>query len=117
MKIDQTDLNLFLFFLENGSLTHTVVDAVKDLFSPKNRDEMIKKTSMLTYRLKRWVKDGMFGVHNEKGVNKYTINIDNILYDDSSIIVGDATIQMGRAIVFEMKDNNYIVCFLEQKNV
>ena len=105
---------MFLFFLEDGNSICTVVDLAKDLFNPENRDEMIKKVSMLNYRLNKWVKEGLFTKNQENGTYYYTINIENIHYDDSELKVGDKTIDTGKAIIFEMRDNNYVVCFLEQ---
>lgn len=114
MRIDEIDLNMFLFFLENRNDDCTVVDVVKELFKPKNRNEMIRKVSMLNYRLNKWVKEGLFSKIKENGRYYYIINAENIHYDDSLLKVGDKTIETGKAIVFEMKDNNYVVCFLEQ---
>ena len=74
MNIDDLDLSIFVYFMESNLSTHTIVDATKAIYDPKDRQEMIKLVSRLTYRLKKWVDLEVFKTNMENGVKTYTIN-------------------------------------------
>lgn len=118
MNINDVDLAIFLYFLECEQETFTVVDIAKELFKPEDRECLIKKVSMINYRLRKWVKQGLFSVNVEHGVKYYSLNMQNIHYGDSSLTINNDSIETGKAIALQMKDNDYlIVCFLQKSDV
>ena len=115
MNVDATDLEILLFFLKNGNATSSACDVVKGLYEIKDRHDMIKKTNMISYRIKKWKKKKVFHEKKERGISLYTINLESIYYGECKIEVGDDTIlPFGKAIIFEMADNSYVVHFLKE---
>ena len=115
MNMDSIDLDLFLYFLENGTTTHTVVDIVKNIFGDISRDEMIKKTSMINYRLKKWCKQEYFTCEIKNNIKYYTIALKGVYYEDNCILsTAIETLNLGKALILEMVDNTYIVHFLNE---
>lgn len=117
MNIDDLDLMLIMFFLEYNGQTHTCVDAVKVLYAPENRTDMIRDVNRVSYRLEKWVKHNVFIKEIRKEGNKeiayYTINIDGVYYGESEITVIDKKINTGNAIVLKLKNGHYFVAFIE----
>ena len=112
MNIDATDLDLLLYFLENGNATSTVCDVVKGLYGDVDRDDMIKKTNMLKYRINKWLKQKVFHVNSINGTKHYTIDMDSIWVGDCDIHLGENALQLGKALVFKMLDDSFFVHFI-----
>jgi len=115
MNIDDLDLMLMMFFLEFNGQTHTSVDAVKVLYAPDNRNDMIKFTNRVSYRLEKWVNQNVFIKEIKKDGNKniayYTINLEAIYYGNAELNIVNKKINAGEAIVLELKDGQYLVSF------
>jgi len=115
MNIDDLDISIFLTFLESESNFLTNCDVAKKIYKPKNKHELIKHTTKLTYRLNKWVKNNLFDITKVKNINHYSINIKNITYGDSTLKVLDEEIQTGNALILELTDNSYIIQFISDK--
>lgn len=113
MKFDTIDLKIFNAFVENNCLTST--DIAKTVFKPKNRDEMIAKNTLITYRLKKWLKSGLIINETINKVKNYSLNEDLITFGESHLIVNGIKIEMGQALIIDLKDNGYIVKFLDEE--
>lgn len=117
MNIDDLDLMLMMFFLEYNGKTHTAVDVVKVLYSPDNRDDMIRFVNRVNYRLDKWVKQNVFIKEIKEEGNKkiayYTVNLEGIYYGDTKLNIIDKEINTGEAIVLELKDGQYLISFKE----
>jgi len=115
MNIDDLDLMLMMFFLEYNGKTHTSVDAVKVLYAPDNRDDMIRLVNRVNYRLNKWVERNVFIKEIKQDGNKkisyYTVNLEAIYYGDAELNIVGKRISAGEAIVLELKDGQYLVSF------
>ena len=115
MNIDDLDLMLMMFFLEYNGKTHTSVDVVKVLYDPDNRDDMIRFTNRVNYRLDKWVKLNIFQKEikheRNKNIAYYTVNLDGIYYGEAELNIVGKKINAGVAIVLELKDGQYLVAF------
>lgn len=115
MNIDDLDLMLMMFFLEYNGKTHTSVDAVKVLYAPDNRNDMIKLVNRVNYRLDKWVKQNVFIREIKEEKNKkiayYTVNLEGIYYGEAKLNIVGKKINVGEAIVLELKDGQYFVVF------
>ena len=118
MNIDKLDLMLMMFFLEYNGQTQTACDAVKVLYEPDSREELIKLTNRVNHRLKKWVKENVFLKEIKQEGNRkiayYTINLDGIYYGNTELKVVGKSINTGDAIVLELKDGQYIVAFKDK---
>ncbi|GAG10788.1 unnamed protein product, partial [marine sediment metagenome] len=85
MKFDSIDIKIFNTFIESDSLTST--DIAKIIFSPKNRNELISKNTMIDYRMKKWVKSGLIINEIMNKVSHYSLNYDIITYGESHLSV------------------------------
>ncbi len=115
MNIDDLDLMLMMFFLEYNGQTHTSCDVVKVIYSPETNAELTKLTTRVNYRLNKWVNRNVFIKEIKEEGNKkipyYTVNLEAIYYGDVELSVVGKKIDIGEAIVLELKDGQYFVVF------
>lgn len=111
MKFDNIDSEIFNVLVENETLTST--DIAKMLFEPQDRDELIAKNTLISYRLKKWVKSGLIIYSVIEKANHYSLNKKAITIGDSFLKVDGVEVSMGYALVINMEKNGYIVKFLD----
>lgn len=112
MKFDTIDLKIFNLFVENDLLTSTEI--AKKIFHPKNRNDLVAKNSFIDYRMKKWVKSGLIINKTTNKVRHYSLNDEIITFGESHLIVDGLQIDMGYALIIDMKHDGYIVKFLEE---
>ena len=113
MKFDSLDIQIFHAFIENESLTST--DIAKIIFNPKNRNELISKNTMIDYRMKKWLKSGLIINISTNKVRHYSLNDEIITFGESHLTVDGKQIDMGQALIIDLKDNGYLVKFLNEE--
>lgn len=113
MKFDSTDIKIFNAFVDNEYLTST--DIAKMIFTPKNRDEMIAKNTLISYRLKKWLKSGLIINNTVSGTKHYSLNDELITIGESFLTVDGKQIEMGNALIIDIKNNGYIIKFLDEE--
>lgn len=113
MKFDSIDLAIFNTFVENDTLSST--DIAKLVFKPKNRDELIVKNNLIDYRLKKWLKSGLIIYTLDNKIKKYNLNDDIITFGESKLSINGTSVDMGNALIIDMKNNGYIVKFLDEE--
>nr|BDI55197.1 MAG: DNA-binding protein containing wHTH domain [uncultured archaeon] len=115
MNIDDLDLTLMMFFLEFNGKTHTSCDVVKVIYAPESNAELIKLTTRVNYRLNKWVKQNVFlkefKQEGKKKIAYYTINLEGIYYGDAELSIVGKKIDIGEAIILELKNGQYFVVF------
>ena len=113
MKIDELDFEIISYLLFNDSVPQTVCDIVRSTLKPKDDYEMIKHTNKLDYRCKKLQKDGILTQSIIAGKKYYKTNLENIYYGEGMLKIGEVTVNIGKAIVLELKDSRYYVAFID----
>ena len=117
MRIDELDLDIFLLLAYNFDKMFTVVDIVKELLAPKNRDELIKQTSKLDYRLKKWVDINFIDCIIRGGVKQYTTNIQEVFLEENTLLqLKDDVVDSGKALILKFCDDTYFIYFPHDDN-
>ena len=116
MKFDDLNMQILRFFLQSEE-TLTTSDVAKFIFKPKNRDELIKKTNLIDYRMKQMAKNKIITFEIENGIRYYCLIEENFTYGESYLTVNGKQIETGLAITYKLPDNNYIIKFLEEEDV
>ncbi len=115
MNIDELDFWLIMFFYNNNGQSHTSCDVVKVIYAPETNNELRNLTMRVDYRLKKWVKKGVFlkeiRQEGKRKIAYYTINLEGVYYGNTELKVVDKNINTGDAIILELKDGRYIVFF------
>lgn len=115
MNLDNIDLDMMLYFLENGNSTHTTNDVVKELYPNAKRDEIINKNNMIRHRLQKLCKEGYFTSEEIDRITHYTINLEGVYYEDNVVLrTAVDEIGTGRALIFRYLDDTYLVYFLDE---
>jgi len=117
MKIDELDFEIVSYLLYNDGEPKTVCDIVRSTLNPKDDYEMIKQSNKLDYRCKRLEKDGILIESIKVNKKYYETNLDSIYYGEGILKIGDNTIDIGNAIVLELKDSRYYVAFIDNNIV
>ena len=112
MRFDEIDLKIFNLFVESDLLTSTEI--AKRIFYPKNRDELIAKNSLIDYRMKKWRKSGLIINKIINKVRHYGLNDEIITFGESHLTVNGTQINMGQALIIDLKKNGYIIKFLDE---
>jgi hypothetical protein len=114
MKFDAEDLQLFLtlIYSEKGYLTNSAI--AKEMYDIKDRHDLIKFTSKIDYRIKRWAKSGFICLVESNGAKKYAPNMKNIFLEKTILKVGKKKVVNARCLVFEFLDNSFVVHFLKK---
>jgi len=71
LSFDALDGEIFRVIFSHGYVTTSEI--AKIIFSPKNKDELRKKTSMITYRIKKYEKLGLLEVVENNGRKNYRV--------------------------------------------
>ena len=113
MKIDELDFEIVSYLLFTDGKPKTVCDIVRSTINPKDDYEMIKQSNKLDYRCKKLQKDGILIQTIKNGKKYYKTNLDSIYYGEGVLKIGDTTLDIGKAIILELKDNRYYVAFID----
>ena len=75
ITFDSLDGEIFRVIFSHGYVTTS--DIAKILFSPKDKNELRKKTALITYRIKKYEKLGLLEVIENNGRKTYRVKPDN----------------------------------------
>jgi len=115
MKFDELDLKIFNVFLSDDVDGLTTSYLAKKIFNTQNRNELIKKTTQIDYRLKKWHKNGILIYENKNNAKHYFFNKNTITLGESILSVNGKKIEMGEALLIELADKSYIIRFLDEE--
>lgn len=89
---------------------YTNCDIAKILYEIDGREELIRKTSLVDYRLKKLVKAG-FIVFEKGHPKRYFLNTENSVSGKTFITVNDTKIDVGESMVITLNEGQYLILF------
>lgn len=115
MKIDELDFDILNYLMYADGEPKTVCDVVRATSNPEDDYEMIKQTNKLEYRFKKLLKEKLLTCETKDKKRYYSINVDSMYYGEGHLSIGDDTLDIGQALVLELKNKNYYVVFLDNE--
>ncbi len=115
IKLDELDfeiLDVLINKCEQNDYTST--DIAKILFCPETREELIKKNTLISYRLKKLVLWDIIKCKDGKA-RRYSINEEIIVSGESVLKVNGVSVEMGNATVVKIPNGLYLVQFFEDE--
>jgi len=112
MNLDELDFDI-LNYLMYSEGEKTVCDVVRDTLNPNDDYEMIKQTNKLEYRFKKLLKEKLLLCETKDKKRYYRINVDSMYFGEGHLSIGENTIDMGNALILELKDKSYYVVFVD----
>jgi hypothetical protein len=116
MKIDGLDFEILSYLLFTDGEPKTVCDVVVDTLNPKDKYDLIKQTNKLEYRFKKLLKEKLLTCEVRDKKRYYSINVENMLYGDGILSIGNDIIDIGDCLILQLKDKSYYVVFLGDEN-
>jgi len=113
MKVDNIDKEIFLAFLDDSEKEYTTSDIAKKIFEINDRYELIKKSSMISYRLDGWVEKELLTVKKSNNKNHYKINTERIHTGEGLLKINGIDVDMGMSMALEIEEGNYFIFFLD----
>lgn len=110
MKIDELDIEILNIFMDIDDSGYSNCDIAKTLYEIKGREELIRKTSLVDYRLKKLVKAG-FIVFKKGRSKRYFLNTENSVSGKTFITVNDTKIDVGESMVITLNEGQYLILF------
>jgi len=109
MKLDKLNQKILLFFLENNSEKYTICDLAKAIFEIKDRSELISKSAILNYRIKKLIKNNIINVSVIEGIKYYNLFYKKVVTGDTSIHVDNEKFSLGNCLIIKLKDNSILL--------
>ena len=109
MKFDDLDLEILNTFIENGKSSFTSTYITKKVFNVKNDTDLRKKNTQIIYRLNKLNINNLVNFKKLEKTRHYRLNYDIITIGKCHICIDDRMIDMGNAMIIELKENTLIL--------
>lgn len=113
MNIDKIDKQIFECFIRKKDKELTTSDVAKEIFPIDNKYELIKKTSMIDYRIKKWKEIGLIIKKKNRKKNYFRLDKRRVHYGKGELKVNGVNINMGKVIALDIGDGGYYISFIE----
>ena len=109
LKFENLENRIIEVFVNAPQDFFTTTEIAKRVFIIKDRAELIKRTSLITYRLKKYSEQGIIVEITQNNIRQYRLNNENLLKGKTNLKVNKTSFDLGPSLVFNIDNTRCLI--------